>query len=123
MNLDLIDENMPVELRRQIHGFIPYKNCVVCNCTVVEFSGSPDMYICSIGCLNKFNKDMLKRLKYNAAVIFSCQVARMSRYAMTMTYIFITVTTAFICPLSLGVFMIYHTMRLILLLLIRFLIR
>ena len=121
MNLDLIDGNMPAELRREINGFIPYKNCVVCKCTVVEFSGSPDMYICSVGCLNKFNKEMLNRLKYNAGVIFSFQVAQTSKYAMTMSYIFITITTAFICPLSVGIFVMYHIIRIIVLLLIHFL--
>lgn len=120
MNLDLI-EHIPIDIRREINGFVPYKNCVVCNCTVLEFSGSPDMYICSIGCLNKFNNEMLKRLKYNSAVIFSCQVARVSNYTMTMSYIFLTVTTAFICPLSIAIFMLYHIMRIIVLLLVHFL--
>jgi hypothetical protein len=85
---------------------------------IVEFSGSPDMYICSIGCLNKFNSEMMKRLKYNAAVIFTYQAASMSSYTMSMTYIFITVTTSFLCPVSLAIFFAYHIMRLFLLLII-----
>lgn len=117
MNLDTID-HIPVELRREIHGFVPYKYCTICKCMIVEFSGSPDMYICSIGCLNKFNSEMMKRLKYNAAVIFTYQAASMSSYTMSMTYIFITITISFLCPVSLAIFFAYHIMRLFLLLII-----
>ena len=113
MNLANI-QFIPSELRNHINGYVPYQKCYICSCEMIDFSSGDGPFICSITCLHKFDKEIVKRIKYNQAIYFTHKVATISNYTMGVSYIVITVVTAFFFPISILLFFIYHITRLFL---------
>ena len=113
MDLSTID-HIPRDVQYYIHGFVPYHRCTVCKADIIEFSRSPDMYICSIFCLTKFNTEMMTRMKYNRGVIITHNLSLYAQYAVSVSYVTITIVIGFICPLSVMMFVLYHGLRLLL---------
>ena len=121
MNLSHI-RYIPSEIRNHINGFVPYHKCSICDCEIVDFSSKDGPFICSIKCLHEFDKQIIKRIKYNQAVYLTHKVAVISNYTMGVTYITVTVFTAFFFPISILLFFVYHIVRIFLAFLVKIMI-
>ena len=111
MNLFTGVARMPSEIQYYIRGYIPQKRCIICNSKVIEFTGTPDIYICSINCLTTFNTSMMKRIKYNNIVITTMNVTMFVHYGIAVLYVTTITVTGIICPFFLSVYVIYNICR------------
>ena len=57
---------------------------------------------------------MMTRMKYNRGVIITHNLSLYAQYAVSVSYVTITIVIGFICPLSVMMFVLYHGLRLLL---------
>lgn len=112
MNLNLIDD-MPIELRRNIYGFIPYKSCIVCHHNHVIFDNESKHHVCSIICLRKFNKHTLSQLRYNNSIILTQNISLTVYYGIITVHSFFLISTSIMLPACIFLFVIFNIYRLL----------
>jgi len=110
MEVSIIHQ-IPIELRRLMHGFVPYKKCIMCKTVMVEFSSSPEVYVCSVPCLAEFNSTVLKRMGHSRAVIVGHKAALYMQFWLTISYITFTVCVSFVCPFLIFFFVAFRIVR------------